>query len=87
MRSLCDMAGLTPKNVIFLLNKWDAISYKDDAQQEQFYKETKRTICKIWKKVNGSYIFKISTLKVLHNEINIGLNRYIDIAHISKPII
>lgn len=59
------MVSFSPKDVIFLLNKWDTISHVADEKREQFFNKTKDIIKKSWKEVNDSCIFQISAVKVI----------------------
>lgn len=63
-----EMAGFSPEDVFFLLNKWDLISYKNNDQQEQFFNMSKNYIYKLWREFDESRIFKTSATKVLHYE-------------------
>ena len=58
------MVSFSPKDVIFLLNKWDTISNEDDDQLESFMEETKECLHKWWKDVDDSCIFRTSATKV-----------------------
>lgn len=58
------MVCFNPEEVIFLLNKWDAISHEDDDQLEEFFKNAKTYLRKLWEEVEDSCIFKISAVKV-----------------------
>lgn len=66
--SMHEMAGFSPEDVIFLLNKWDLISYKNNDRQEQFFNRSKNYIYKLWREFDESRIFKTSATKVLHYE-------------------
>lgn len=63
--SMDRMVCFNPEDVIFLLNKWDAISHEDDDQLEEFFQNAKTYLRKLWKEVEDSCIFKISAVKVL----------------------
>lgn len=67
------MVCFNPEDVIFLLNKWDAISHEDDDQLEEFFQNAKTYLRKLWKEVEDSCIFKISAVKVSKFNIT-GLN-------------
>lgn len=58
------MVCFNPEDVIFLLNKWDAISHEKDEQLEEFFKKAKTYLRKLWKEVEDSCIFRISAVKV-----------------------
>lgn len=58
------MVSFSPKDVIFLLNKWDSIAHEDDEIQEAFLEKTKLNLRKSWKEVDDSCIFMISAQKV-----------------------
>lgn len=62
--SIDGMKSFSTEDCIFLLNKWDVISYEDAAIQEQFYEESKAYLHKVFEDVNDSYILKISATKV-----------------------
>lgn len=81
------MTSLRPRDVIFLLNKWDYISHEDDDLQEQFFKQSKKHLCNLWEEADESCILKMSAKKVLRYEYNIGFKRNIDTSLISRSII
>lgn len=58
------MVSFSPKDVIFLLNKWDTIAHVDDEHKEKFLEKTKQNLRKSWKEVEDSCIFMISAYKV-----------------------
>lgn len=58
------MVSFSPKDVVFLLNKWDTISHVDVEGQRAFFEKTKTSLRKVWKEVEDSRIFKISASKV-----------------------
>lgn len=58
------MVSFSPKDVIFLLNKWDTISHEDVKKLENFFEESKKSLHKNWENVDDSCIFKISATKV-----------------------
>lgn len=58
------MVSFSPKDVIFLLNKWDTIAHEDDEHKEKFLEKTKQNLRKSWKEVEDSCIFMISAYKV-----------------------
>lgn len=58
------MVSFSPKDVIFLLNKWETLSLNDANEQEEFFKETKKSLQKTWKEVDEDCIFRISAKKV-----------------------
>lgn len=64
------------EDVIFLINKWDIIFYVDEDIWEEFFKNLKIYLCKLWKEVEDLCIFKIVVVKVLKFDI-IGLNEMI----------
>lgn len=66
--SMNSMVSFSPKDVIFLLNKWDTISNEDDDQLESFMEETKECLHKWWKDVDDSCIFRTSATKVSEDE-------------------
>lgn len=63
-QSLNKMVSFSPKDVIFLLNKWDTISHEDVHTLEEFFEKSKTSLRKNWDKVDDSCIFKISATKV-----------------------
>lgn len=62
--SMDKMVCFNPEDVIFLLNKWDAISHEKDEQLEEFFKKAKTYLRKLWKEVEDSCIFRISAVKI-----------------------
>lgn len=62
------MVSFRPKDVIFLLNKWDSIAHEDDERQEAFLEKTKQDLRKSWREVEDSCIFMISAPKVYVSE-------------------
>lgn len=58
------MVSFSPKDVIFLLNKWDSIAHEDDKVQEKFWEKTKLNLRKSWEEVDDSCIFMISAQEV-----------------------
>lgn len=58
------MVSFSPEDVIFLLNKWDTIAHSDANEQEEFFKETKEYLQKMWEEVDEQCIFRISAVKV-----------------------
>lgn len=67
------MVCFNPEDVIFLINKWDTISYVDEDIREEFFKNLKTYLRKLWKEVEDSCIFKIAAVKVSKFDI-IGSN-------------
>lgn len=65
--SIGKMVSFSPKDVIFLLNKWDSIAHEDNEIQEAFLEKTKLNLRKSWKEVDDSCIFMISAQKALEN--------------------
>lgn len=59
------MVSFSPKDVIFLLNKWDTVSHEGDDQLDTYFDETKENLRNMWNDVDESRIFKISATKVL----------------------
>lgn len=59
-----EMVSFNPKDVIFLLNKWDTIAHVEEKNREEYFEKTKKVIRKSWKEVDDSYIFQISAVKV-----------------------
>lgn len=68
--SVGGMVSFSPKDVIFLLNKWDTIAHVDDEHKEKFLEKTKQNLRKSWKEVEDSCIFMISAYKVTENTEN-----------------
>lgn len=66
---MAGMVSFSPKDVIFLLNKWDTISHEDEGQLETYFKETKEKLRKVWNDVDESRIFRISAKKVLKKKV------------------
>lgn len=66
--SMDGMVSFSPKDVVFLLNKWDTISHVDVEGQRAFFEKTKTSLRKVWKEVEDSRIFKISASKVSENK-------------------
>lgn len=60
--SLDEMVSFNPKDVIFLLNKWDTLL--DDDEQLQFNKKIEKEIQNIWKDVDPGRILRLSMNKV-----------------------
>lgn len=56
------MVCFNPEDVIFLLNKWDALL--DDDDKETFLRETKDKIHSIWKEIDDDNILPISAGRV-----------------------
>lgn len=63
-RSLIGMPNNSPKNVFFLLNKWDTFYHGYLHNQEMLFEEIKLILRKSWRKVDDSSVFKISAEKV-----------------------
>lgn len=62
--SLDEMVSFNPKDVIFLLNKWDTIFHVSKENREKYFEEAKQVIRKSWKEVDDSCIFHTSAVKV-----------------------
>lgn len=62
--SLNGMPSYNPKNVFFLLNKWDTFYHGYLHHQEMLFEEIKLILRKSWRKVDDSSVFKISAEKV-----------------------
>lgn len=58
------MVSFSPRDVIFLLNKWDVIAHEEEEKCERFFENTKYILRRSWKEVDDSCIFKISATKV-----------------------
>lgn len=56
------MVSFNHDDVIFLLNKWDALLHDDE--KETFFEESKELIGSIWKKVQDDRILRLSMNKV-----------------------
>ena len=57
-----EMLSFNPKNVIFVLNKWDTIP--DVRQRDAFFEEIKDVIREEWEEVDENHIIKLSAAKV-----------------------
>lgn len=60
--SLDEMVSFNPKDVIFLLNKWDTLL--DDDEKSTYYKKIQKEIQSIWKEVGPGRILRLSMNKV-----------------------
>lgn len=61
-RSLEEMVSFDPKDVIFLLNKWD--TFLEDDDRKGFFEDINKELCSIWENVNPTRILKFSINKV-----------------------
>lgn len=59
--SLNEMVSFDPHDVIFLLNKWDALLEDDD--KEEFFESTKTQLNTLWENVKPSRILQLSMNK------------------------
>lgn len=62
--SMDEMMSFDPKDVIFLLNKWDTIAHVEEELLEKYFETAKQVIRESWKEVKDSCIFQISAVKV-----------------------
>ena len=58
------MLSFNPKDVIFVLNKWDTIP--DVRQRDAFFEEIKNVILAEWEEVDENHIIKLSAAKVFY---------------------
>lgn len=65
--SMNQMVSFSPKDVIFLLNKWDTLSDEDEKTIEEYLEKSRKTLHKYWEELDDSCIFKISATKVTYS--------------------
>ncbi|XP_065941981.1 bacterial dynamin-like protein [Magallana gigas] len=61
--SMDEMVSFNPKDVIFLLNKWETIAHVKENNRDEYFEKTKTCIRTSWKETDDSYIFQISAVK------------------------
>ena len=62
---MTQMLCFCPEDVIFVLNKWDAI--RGEEKRAQFFEKMKKKLQMIWKELNGDHIFQLSAEKVIYS--------------------
>lgn len=68
-----EMVSFNPRDVIFLLNKWDTIAHVEEKNREEYFEKTKNDIRRSWKEVDDSYIFQISAVKVSEIKLHVSI--------------
>lgn len=66
-----EMVSFNPKDVIFLLNKWDTIAHVNEKKRKEYFEKTKKDIRTSWKETDDSYIFQISAVKVSKRKLHV----------------
>ena len=58
------MVCFCPEDVIFVLNKWDAV---DESERDECFERIKTQLHDIWEEIDDSHILELSARKVFLN--------------------
>lgn len=58
------MVSFSPKDVIFVMNKWDSLCMETDFKKKEYIKQAKESLQTIWKKVDDPCILKLSVISM-----------------------
>lgn len=68
-----EMVSFNPKDVIFLLNKWETIAHVKENNRDEYFEKNKTCIRTSWKETDDSYIFQISAVKVSKRKLHVSI--------------
>ena len=57
------MVCFCPEDVIFVLNKWDAV---DESERDECFERIKTQLHDIWEEIDDSHILELSATKVFN---------------------
>lgn len=58
------MVCFDPRDVIFLLNKWDSIIFSDDDTEDGVFEEIFEKLSSLWTRIKVDYVLKSAAGKV-----------------------